>query len=747
MAETISQYQTNPYATAGQSVPTNPLVNPLVSADINPTGTVQAPPAQSSSEAKYLATSIETDMNNRISGAQTQSQINAQLQADKQKALEQANKDKQAQEQATIAKNQQIKETQDKIKQTQDLLTAAQGAGYTGDTEIKYDTNGNPIPVNKTTQLTPTITPPSNLDTETTSGRIEFYNQDPKAFDTWAKENGISEVEIDNIHAQAAADKLQKTATEYNEKLNQLANGTYPLTPEQLAALDALKKQWELTIEAQKGANDTYANSVSTMAALSGRTKYNTANVTGEVQQAIDTGINRIAQFQAAQTSAISLMREGFRKSNFEQVTNAYNAMINNDKAIVDTMNSIYDKAYQAQKDAQTQKDKIADDIYNRTTKPIQEIAVEAAKNGMKDTSSIASAKTVDEALKLAGSYLQTGTGDVGEYLFYMRDKQNNGLTPLGFQEWKDAKDAKQLKLESSKAYASAYATASGKAAAEKQLGINDTSIDNPNPDAKEILGQTGLSKLEFDYLIMGTKALTRLTQGERLKVISDVGEWARKNGVDVATFISQYDAYNKTLENNIKRVNQVKVAEGELKGTLDNLSVAADDSSFGSIRFENVLKLFAGKEFNDPNVSKYAFHLTQLQNELAMYNAAAGGKINNDGSVRTDDGDKAEATRIIKEGFAAGSIDGFNEALKASVGKMDIVLNSSLNTSRQNVWNLFGVGNNFKPSYDNPEQYVSSSQSNEKKFEEATTFLKNNPDIVGENPTAEDVFQYLMSQ
>jgi hypothetical protein len=216
--------------------------------------------------------------------------------------------------------------------------------------------------------------------------------------------------------------------------------------------------------------------------------------------------------------------------------------------------------------------------------------------------------------------------------------------------------------------------------------GGADTVTLPGDPTSQSILANTGLSIPAFGYLTQGTSALTRMSAKERLQYMNEAQNWANKNGIDLATFQSQYEAYNTALQSNIKRVNNVKVAEGELTGTLANLAAAADEASFKNMKWENVAKLFAGQQFNDANVSKYAFHLNQLRSELALYNAAAAGK------TTADQKDQDEAERIIKDGFAKGSITGFQSALKASVEKMDTVLQQNVERTNGQVWSLFGV-------------------------------------------------------
>lgn len=246
-----------------------------------------------------------------------------------------------------------IEDTQAQIADLQAQAEALKKYGLTDTNQLTKDTTGNWIPKPLETPK-PEVSTPFGIDTNTTEGLIEFYNKDPNAFSDWAKSQAIpwTDVQIKDIATQSASAKLKADAEAYSKKLEQLANGTYPLTAEQQAALEALRKQWDLTIEAQRKANETYSNQAETLAALSGRTKYNAVNVMGEVTQAIDTGINRVAQFQAASVAAVEKMRQAFIESNFNQVITAYNAIIANDKAISEEMNRIYDKAYAAQKDA-----------------------------------------------------------------------------------------------------------------------------------------------------------------------------------------------------------------------------------------------------------------------------------------------------------------------------------------------------------------------------------------------------------
>lgn len=206
------------------------------------------------------------------------------------------------------------------------------------------------------------------------------------------------------------------------------------------------------------------------------------------------------------------------------------------------------------------------------------------------------------------------------------------------------------------------------------------------------ILSQTGLSVPAFSYLTKGTAALTRLSSADRQKFMNEAASWANKNGIDISTFSSQYDAYNTALQNNIKRFNNTKIMENEVLGTVQNLSTVADEKSFGALKIANVAKLFAGEQVNDPATLQYATHLNQLRAEMAGYNAATQGKNS------ADVVDYQEAERLINNGLSSGSLQGFTKAIESSTMKMGQVLQNSVDNTRKQVWDLFGVGSNYQP-------------------------------------------------
>lgn len=97
----------------------------------------------------------------------------------------------------------------------------------------------------------------------------------------------------------------------------------------------------------------------------------------------------------------------------------------------------------------------------------IVEIMKDASSNGAPPDvlTAIGQAKTTSDAIAASKSYLQTATGQLGDYLQYERTAQANGLVPEDYGTWKIKDDAQTAKEKESEAYGTAFATAQGKAA------------------------------------------------------------------------------------------------------------------------------------------------------------------------------------------------------------------------------------------------------------------------------------------
>jgi hypothetical protein len=317
-------------------------------------------------------------------------------------------------------------------------------------------------------------------NTQATPDQITQYNTTGKLTPT------TQQTQDQQNAAQLKADQDELQATK--DRLKQLNDGTFPLTADQQAQVDAINKQYDQLIAEQEVANANYSGVVQAVENARGSNMYNPKTSAGNVTAAINSGIAKIAKIESEAQQAVAQMRMAFEDKNYQRASDAYDRANNALKDKQAEIDKIQDRVDKATKDAQDRKDKLEKDIYDRVTKPIQDVAAEAAKNGATADiiANINSAKTVQDALNASQGYLQSGTGDVADYLQYKRDMLSKGLTPHLYGDWKDAEDAKKARLEASKAYSTAYNSAAGKAAAEAKFGTGSGSGGLP-PDASSV--------------------------------------------------------------------------------------------------------------------------------------------------------------------------------------------------------------------------------------------------------------------
>jgi hypothetical protein len=230
-----------------------------------------------------------------------------------------------------------------------------------------------------------------------------------------------------------------------------------------------------------------------------------------------------------------------------------------------------------------------------------------------------------------------------------------------------------------------------GARATQNAAGVvpEETIIDS---DSQSILSQTGLSMPAFLALTGQASSLPR-DKVSRSRAFSEAQKWANKKGVDISTMSAQYKTYNEVLSKNISRMNNTKIMESELQGTIENLQGVVKAQDLDKLRFSNVIKIWAGQEVNDDLAQQYAMHLYQLRNELAAYGAATQGRSGNEITLQ----DQREAETTIRNGIAGKSLEGLATAIENSTSKMGAVMQKSVDSARKSVWGLFGVGGNYK--------------------------------------------------
>jgi hypothetical protein len=217
---------------------------------------------------------------------------------------------------------------------------------------------------------------------------------------------------------------------------------------------------------------------------------------------------------------------------------------------------------------------------------------------------------------------------------------------------------------------------------------VDPTQID---PSSTSILSQTGLSVPAFNFLTQGTASLTRLSAADRKKYMDEAQTFLNSNGIDISTFQSQYKAYNDVLGKNLARANQTKIMAGEVAGSADALISAINEKDMGNIKAANILALMAGQQVNDATTQKYSFQLKAMANDLAGYFAAARG------ATSPELQDQRDAAEVIQNGMSTRSAQAFKQSVLLNEDKVSTVVNNAVDRTRQQVWELFGVGDKYQ--------------------------------------------------
>ena len=116
----------------------------------------------------------------------------------------------------------------------------------------------------------------------------------------------------------------QKKAIELQDKMDQIINGTYPLTPDQQAQIEGVKQQFQRLIDQQTTANQNYQGGVTVAQGLLGLSEYSPTIAMGNRKGAIDCGIAKSGDLNGKMLTTVSEMASAFGRENFEMRNDAY---------------------------------------------------------------------------------------------------------------------------------------------------------------------------------------------------------------------------------------------------------------------------------------------------------------------------------------------------------------------------------------------------------------------------------------
>jgi hypothetical protein len=139
----------------------------------------------------------------------------------------------------------------------------------------------------------------------------------------------ITRQENANAEINAIAKRQETAYQNFQDQLNQLRAGTFPLTPDQQAQVNATQSQFNALKAQQEIANKNYEAGVTLAGIAAGRNRFAPEISLGEIQNAVSAGLQKVADLDIKAALAISDLRAGFQSQNFELINSAYTAASN----------------------------------------------------------------------------------------------------------------------------------------------------------------------------------------------------------------------------------------------------------------------------------------------------------------------------------------------------------------------------------------------------------------------------------
>lgn len=131
-------------------------------------------------------------------------------------------------------------------------------------------------------------------------------------------ESGILDAQSQNLIDQNT--QYQQTA----QKLQQIASGTYPLSPSEQNLLSATAQSYQQVIQAQQTANQAYTGQMAEAMASLGISTSAPTQAIGNIQATINSGNSKIAEINGQMAQALSTLQQGFEKQDFDMIQTSW---------------------------------------------------------------------------------------------------------------------------------------------------------------------------------------------------------------------------------------------------------------------------------------------------------------------------------------------------------------------------------------------------------------------------------------
>lgn len=203
-------------------------------------------------------------------------------------------------------------------------------AFYNNDTQQLTTTDGKQLSYTNGAWIDPTTgQPPTPPGTTSAGGTTIPASGDPTT---------------DYLNSQLAQHQqlADQASAQHQQQIQQILNGTFPLTADQQAQVAALSSQYQQLETQQQQANDNYATAVKMLGIRNGQ-QYAPGVLASDVNKAVSDGITKMATLDTQAAGAVASLKSGFLNNDYTFINGAY-------KDLTDAIDA-KDKTLQAMQD------------------------------------------------------------------------------------------------------------------------------------------------------------------------------------------------------------------------------------------------------------------------------------------------------------------------------------------------------------------------------------------------------------
>lgn len=151
---------------------------------------------------------------------------------------------------------------------------------------------------------------------------------------------------------------VDKSYTDYQNKINDLNNGVFPLSSDEQALVDSTQKTIDRAKAAQLEANKATENTYRQAAFRSG-SEYTPEVSSGLLKGVIDNGIQKISDLEVKGSELIATLKQGFKDKRYKAVNDAYTQLQDILKQKSDVLKTFYTQAREHEKDVLAYQEKL----------------------------------------------------------------------------------------------------------------------------------------------------------------------------------------------------------------------------------------------------------------------------------------------------------------------------------------------------------------------------------------------------